>query len=47
MRNSAVLPVAIAGAGFTATARAATEYPLRLALEDSTSLNFGHSTVRE
>ncbi|EBC1279768.1 hypothetical protein G6T08_004974 [Salmonella enterica] len=47
MCNSAVLPGSIAGAGFTATTRAAAEYPLLLALEDSTSLNFGHSTVRE
>ncbi|HCM1915985.1 TPA: IS4 family transposase [Salmonella enterica subsp. salamae serovar 28:r:e,n,z15] len=47
MRNPAVLPDAIADAGFTATARAAAEHPLLLALEDSTSLNFGHSTIRE
>ncbi len=45
MRNPAVLPDAIADAGFIATARAVAEHPLLLALEDSTSLNFGHSTV--
>ncbi|MGM3169501.1 IS4 family transposase, partial [Dickeya chrysanthemi] len=43
----AVLPDAIADAGFAATTRAAAEHPLLLALEDSTSLNFSHSTVRE
>lgn len=47
LRNPAVLPDAIADAGFAATTRAAAEHPLLLALEDSTSLNFGHSTVRE
>ncbi len=47
MRNPAVLPDAIADAGFAATTRAAVEHPLLLALEDSTSLNFSHSTVRE
>ncbi|EJC3639528.1 hypothetical protein MYX88_004671 [Salmonella enterica] len=47
IRNSAVLPDAIADAGFAATTRAAAEHPLLLALEDTTSLNFSHSTVRE
>lgn len=47
IRNPAVLPDAIADADFAVTTRAAAEHPLLLALEDSTSLNFGHSTVRE
>ncbi len=47
MRNPAVLSDAIADAGFAATTRAAAEHPLLLALEDTTSLNFSHSTVRE
>lgn len=47
MRNPAVSPDDIADAGFTATARAAAEYSLLLALEDTTALSFGHSSVTD
>lgn len=47
MRNPEVLPEAIAQAGFTATAKAAQACPLLLALEDTTTITFTHSTARE
>ncbi|EDM9328809.1 IS4 family transposase, partial [Salmonella enterica subsp. enterica serovar Kentucky] len=45
MRNPSVSPEAIAEAGFTATARACEAHPLLLALEDTTTINFSHSTA--
>lgn len=45
LRNPNVSSEAIADAGFTATATAAQEYPLLLALEDTTSINFSHHTA--
>lgn len=45
IRNPNVSPDAIAEAGFIATAQAAPTYPLLLALEDTTSINFSHSTA--
>jgi len=45
MRNPAVLPDAIADAGFAATVRAAAEHTFLLALEDTTTINFGHSSA--
>jgi len=47
MRNPDVLPEAIAEAGFCATAKAAHAHPLLLALEDTTTINFTHSTARD
>ncbi|EMV23572.1 putative transposase, IS4 Familly [Escherichia coli 2720900] len=38
-------PQAVAEAGFTATARACEAHPLLLALEDTTTINFSHSTA--
>lgn len=43
LRNPCVLPAAIAEAGFLATAKTARKYPLLLALEDTTTINFSHS----
>lgn len=45
MRNPSVSPEAIAEAGFTATARACEAHPLLLALEDTTTISFSHSTA--
>ena len=45
IRNPSVSPQAIAEAGFTATARACEAHPLLLALEDTTTINFSHSTA--
>ncbi len=45
IRNPSVSPEAIAEAGFTATARACEAHPLLLALEDTTTINFSHSTA--
>jgi hypothetical protein len=45
MRNPNVSPDAIAEAGFAATALAVSAHPLLLALEDTTSINFSHSTA--
>lgn len=45
MRNPDVSPEAIADAGFGATARAAQAYSLLLALEDTTTINFSHTTA--
>lgn len=47
MRNPAVLPDAIADSGFVATVRAAAEHSLLLALEDTTTLNFGHRSAAD
>ena len=44
-RNPSVSPQAIAEAGFTATARACEAHPLLLTLEDTTTINFSHSTA--
>ncbi|EYT03288.1 hypothetical protein T654_04506 [Escherichia coli K02] len=44
IRNPSVSLQAIAEAGFTATARACEAHPLLLALEDTTTINFSHST---
>lgn len=45
IRNPSVSPQAIAEAGFAATARACEAHPLLLALEDTTTINFSHSTA--
>lgn len=45
VRNNAVSPDAIADAGFQSTVVQAQNYPLLLALEDTTSLQFKHKTV--
>lgn len=45
MRNPRVTPEAIADAGFSAAAKAAQAYPLLLALEDTTSVNFSHASA--
>lgn len=45
MRNADVSPDAIAEAGFIATANAAQPHALLLAIEDTTSINFSHSTA--
>ncbi|CAM4504268.1 transposase [Escherichia coli] len=45
IRNPSVSPQAVAEAGFTATARACEAHPLLLALEDTTTINFSHSTA--
>lgn len=45
MRNPHVAPEAIAEAGFSATAKAAQTHPLLLALEDTTAINFSHSSA--
>ncbi|WP_330982379.1 MULTISPECIES: IS4 family transposase [Enterobacterales] len=45
LRNPCVFPDAIAEAGFIATAKAAREHPLLLALEDTTTINFSHSSA--
>ncbi|KAB3082856.1 IS4 family transposase, partial [Escherichia coli] len=47
IRNPSVSPEAIAEAGFTATARACEAHPLLLALEDTTTINFSHSTASD
>ncbi|EOL6111382.1 transposase DNA-binding-containing protein, partial [Escherichia coli] len=44
IRNPSVSPQSIAEAGFTATARACEAHPLLLVLEDTTTINFSHST---
>lgn len=46
-RNDAIDAQAIAEAGFNATAKAARTYSCLLALEDTTSLEFTHQTVRD
>lgn len=45
MRNPNVSPEAIADAGFISTAKAAQTYPLLLALEDTTTINFSHTSA--
>ncbi|HBE9181924.1 TPA: IS4 family transposase [Serratia fonticola] len=45
IRNPNVSPDAIAEAGFNATAKAAQTHTLLLALEDTTSINFAHTTA--
>ena len=45
-RNQAIDPQAIAEAGFAATVENTKHYECLLALEDTTSLEFSHSTVR-
>ncbi|MHA7848182.1 IS4 family transposase [Serratia sp. D1N4] len=45
IRNPNVSPDAIAEAGFNATAMAAKTHTLLLALEDTTSINFAHTTA--
>lgn len=47
MRNPSVSPEAISGAGFTATARACEAHPLLPALEDTSTINFSHSTASD
>ncbi|MBC3379568.1 IS4 family transposase [Serratia fonticola] len=47
IRNPNVSPEAIAEAGFNSTAKAAQSYPLLLALEDTTSINFSHTTAHD
>ncbi len=47
IRNPSVSPQAIAEAGFTATVRACEAHPLLLALEDTTTINFSHSTASD
>ncbi|MBW2270665.1 MAG: transposase, partial [Deltaproteobacteria bacterium] len=47
VRNDAVEPEAIAEGGFMATARAASRCGELLALEDSTTLGYGHSAAAE
>ncbi len=47
IRNPSVSPQAIAEAGFTATVRACGAHPLLLALEDTTTINFSHSTASD
>ncbi|MEN8176606.1 MAG: IS4 family transposase [Pseudomonadota bacterium] len=47
VRNDAVEPEAIAEGGFMATARAASQCGELLALEDSTTLGYGHSAAAE
>ncbi|WP_323840926.1 transposase DNA-binding-containing protein, partial [Photorhabdus africana] len=46
-RNQAINPQAIAEAGFAATAEQVKHYDCLLALEDTTSLEFIHPTVRD
>ncbi|WP_255523222.1 IS4 family transposase, partial [Xenorhabdus sp. PB62.4] len=46
-RNQAINPHAIAEAGFVATAEQVKHYDCLLALEDTTSLEFTHPTVRD
>ena len=45
IRNEHVAPNAIAEAGFQSIAEQTKKYPLMLALEDTTSLNYAHSTL--
>lgn len=45
MRNPNVSPEAIADAGFSSTANAAQAHELLLALEDTTTINFSHTTA--
>ena len=45
IRNEHVDPNAIAEAGFESIAERAKQYPLMLALEDTTSLNYAHSSL--
>lgn len=47
LRNPNITPDAIADAGFIATAKAAQVYPLLLALEDTTTINFSHTSAYE
>jgi len=47
MRNDAICSKDIDSAGFQVTAKHAEQFDLLLALEDSTSLNFSHASVRD
>lgn len=47
IHNPSVSPQAIAEAGFTATVRVCEAHPLLLALEDTTTINFSHSTASD
>lgn len=47
LRNPNISPDAIADAGFIATAKAAQACPLLLALEDTTTINFSHTSAYE
>lgn len=47
MRNEAIDSEDIDKAGFEVTAKHAQQYDLLLALEDSTSLNFSHASIRD
>lgn len=47
IRNDAISSEDIDSAGFEVTAKHAEQYELLLALEDSTSLNFSHASVRD
>lgn len=46
-RNKAINAQAIAESGFLATAKRVNQYDCLLALEDTTSLEFKHQTVRD